>query len=106
NTSSSPEETDTETEKANTKLQSANTSSSPEETDTETEKANTKLQSANTFSSPEETDTETEQAKTQLQEEASPNIDPQIYGKEYVNQIMKTLFPHKNSLTPHPDDED
>ncbi|MGD1716397.1 hypothetical protein [Dapis sp. BLCC M172] len=110
NTFSSSEENhtenQTETEQANTELQSANTSSSSEENQIETEKANTQLQSANTFSSSEETDTETEQANTQLQEEASPNIDPQIYGKEYVNQIMKTLFPHKNSLSPHPDDED
>ncbi|NES05579.1 MAG: hypothetical protein F6K22_23855 [Okeania sp. SIO2F4] len=106
NTASSPEETDTETEKTKTQLQSANTASSPEETDTETEKTKTQLQSANTASSSEETDTETEQANTQLQEESPPNIDPKIYGKEYVNQIMKTLFPHNNSLSSHPDDED
>ena len=106
NTSSSPEEIPTETEQANTQLQSANTSSSPEEIPTETEKANTQLQSANTSSSPEKIPTETEKANTQLQEEPSPNIDPQIYGKEYVNQIMKTLFPHKNSLSSPSDDED
>ncbi|MGK7921893.1 MAG: hypothetical protein AB4080_18005 [Trichodesmium sp.] len=102
NTSLSSEETETETEQANTQLQSANTSSSSEET----EQANTQLQLANTSSSSEETETETEESKTQLQSESSPNIDPQIYGKEYVNQIMKTLFPHKNSLSSHPDDED
>ncbi|MGD1807514.1 acyltransferase [Dapis sp. BLCC M126] len=106
NTSSSPEEIQTDTEQANTQLQSASTSSSPEETQADTEQANTQLQSASTSSSSEETQTDTEQANTQLQEEASPNIDPQIYGKEYVNQIMKTLFPHKNSLSSHPDDED
>ncbi|MDJ0518164.1 MAG: hypothetical protein QNJ74_18570, partial [Trichodesmium sp. MO_231.B1] len=42
----------------------ANTFSSSEETDTETEKTKTQLQSANTASSPEETDTETEKTKT------------------------------------------
>ncbi len=106
NTASSFEETQIETEKANTQLQSANTASSFEENQIETEKANTQLQSTNISSSPEETQIETEQANTRLQEESSPNIDPQIYGKEYVNQIMKTLFPHKNSLSSHPDDED
>ncbi len=106
NTSSSSEEAQTDTEQANTQLQSANTSSSSEEAQTDTEQANTQLQSANTSSSSEETQTDTEQANTQLQEEPSPNIDPQIYGKEYVNQIMKTLFPHKNSLSSPPDEED
>ena len=105
NTSSFVEETQTETAKANAKLPSANTSSSAEETQTETAKANTKLQSANTSSSAEETQTD-EEAKTQLQEELLPNIDTRIYGKEYVNQIMQTLFPYKNSLSSHPDDED
>ena len=105
NTSSSVEETQTETAKANAKLPSANTSLSAEEIQIETAKANTKLQSANTSSSAEETQTD-EEAKTQLQEELLPNIDTRIYGKEYVNQIMQTLFPYKNSLSSHPDDED
>jgi len=125
NTVSSPEEIQAETEVNKTQLQSANTVSSPEEIQAETEvnktqlqsentfssseetlETNTQLQSENTVSSPEETQAETEEANTQLQEKASPNIDPQIYGQEYVNQIMKTLFPYKNSLSSHPDDED
>ena len=93
------------TQENNYNLNSKNTSSSAEETQTETAKANTKLQSANTSSSAEETQTD-EEAKTQLQEELLPNIDTRIYGKEYVNQIMQTLFPYKNSLSSHPDDED
>ena len=106
NTASSTEETSTETEKANTKLPLANTSLPAEETPTETEKANTQLPLANTSLPVEETPTETEKANTQLQEESPPNIDAQIYGKEYVNKIMQTLFPYKNSLSSHPDDED
>ena len=102
-TEASPEETQTETEKSNTQLQPANNFSYPEETQTETEKSNTQLQPE---ASPEETQTETEKSNTQLQPEASPNINPQIYGKEYVSQIMKTLFPYKKSLSPAPDEED
>ena len=106
NTSLPAEETPTETEKANTQLPLANTSLPVEETPTETEKANTQLPLANTSLPVEETPTETEKANTQLQEESPPNIDAQIYGKEYVNKIMQTLFPYKNSLSSHPDDED
>ena len=70
-----------------------------------TQENNYNLNSKNTSSSAEETQTD-EEAKTQLQEELLPNIDTRIYGKEYVNQIMQTLFPYKNSLSSHPDDED
>ncbi|NEQ36212.1 MAG: hypothetical protein F6K40_07890, partial [Okeania sp. SIO3I5] len=106
NTVSSPEENQTEIEPDKTQLQLVNTTSSPEENQTETEPDKTQLQLVNTASSPEENQTETETDKTQLQEEPFPNIDPQIYGKDYVNQIMKTLFPYKNSRNSHPDDED
>ncbi|MEB3340010.1 hypothetical protein [Okeania sp.] len=106
NTVSTLEKTKTETEKNNTKLKSGNTGSISEKTQAETEKNNTKLKSGNTVSTAEETKIETEKNNTQLQSEPSPNIDPRIYGKEYVNQIMKTLFPYKNSLSSHPDDED
>lgn len=69
----------------------ANTSSSPDPEETENEA---------------ETENEIEQAKTQLQEEASKTSNTQIYGQEYVNRMMKTLFPHKNALSYPPDKED
>ncbi|NEP04857.1 MAG: hypothetical protein F6K25_20540 [Okeania sp. SIO2G4] len=54
----------------------------------------------------EETQNKIEQAKTQLQEEAPETTKTPIYGQDYVNRMMKTLFPHKNSLSSHPDEED
>ncbi|RQH04031.1 hypothetical protein [Okeania hirsuta] len=54
----------------------------------------------------EETQNKIEQAKTQLQEEAPETTKTPIYGQDYVNRMMKTLFPHKNSLSSPPDEED
>ncbi|MGB3508482.1 MAG: hypothetical protein WBA93_04440 [Microcoleaceae cyanobacterium] len=54
----------------------------------------------------EESKNEIEQAKTQLQEEAPKTTKTPIYGQDYVNRMMKTLFPHKNSLSSPPDEED
>ena len=68
----------------------------------------------NTSSSPdqekiqneEETQNKIEQAKTKLQEEASETTKTPIYGQDHVNRMMKTLFPHKNSLNSPSDEED
>ncbi|MDY7002700.1 MAG: hypothetical protein SWX82_01645, partial [Cyanobacteriota bacterium] len=68
-----------------------NTSSSPDQEKTKNE---------------EETQNKIEQAKTQLQEETSETTKTPIYGQKYVNRMMKTLFPHKNSLSSPPDEED
>ncbi|NET42989.1 hypothetical protein [Okeania sp. SIO2B3] len=68
-----------------------NTSSSPDQEKTQNE---------------EETQNKIEQAKTKLQEEAPETTKTPIYGQDHVNRMMKTLFPHKNSLSSHPDEED
>ncbi|NEN91879.1 MAG: hypothetical protein F6K48_24425 [Okeania sp. SIO3H1] len=68
-----------------------NTSSSPDQEKTKNE---------------EETQNKIEQAKTQLQEETPETTKTPIYGQNHVNRMMKTLFPHKNSLSSPPDEED
>ena len=69
---------------------------------------NQELTNTSSSPDPEETPHEIEQAKTQLQEEeeATETTNTPIYGQEYVNRMMKTLFPHKNTLSSPPDEED
>ncbi|MDJ0552987.1 MAG: hypothetical protein QNJ68_00785 [Microcoleaceae cyanobacterium MO_207.B10] len=54
----------------------------------------------------EESQKKIESSQTKLQEETPKTTDTPIYGQDYVNQMMKTLFPHKNTLNSPPDEQD
>ena len=95
-----------ETETQETQTQETQIQETEAENNSSSSLVNQELTNTSLSQEPNETQNETDEVTNQSEEEVSEATKTQIYGQDYVNQMMKTLFPHKNSLSYPPDEED